>query len=85
MGLGLGFFLNFKFLFLSQICWGFFSVLLLVFLDLLILFLGMQNFWDLLDFCTDWFVKSWHPFGCQENCQENAVIAKKITCIFCYL
>ena len=32
-------------------------------------------------YCTDWFVRSWHPFGWQ----ENAVIAKKITYIFCYL
>ena len=70
---------------MSQICWVFFGVSLLRFSYLLSLFLSLQNFWDLLDFCTDWFVKSWHPFGCQENCQENAVIAKKITCIFCYL
>ena len=34
---------------------------------------------------TDWFVRSWHPFGWQENFQENEVIAKEITCILCDL
>ena len=24
-------------------------------------------------FGMDWFVRSWHPFGWQENCQENVV------------
>ena len=32
-------------------------------------FLGFVGF-----FCIDWFVRSWHPFGWQENCQENAMI-----------
>ena len=44
------FFLIFNFNFCESNLLGFFSVLLLIFLDLLILFLGMQNFWDLLDF-----------------------------------
>ena len=68
------------FFFLKPNLLGFFGVLLLGFSNLLILFLGFVGF-----FCIDWFVRSWLPFGWKENFQENAMIAKKITCILCDL